>query len=311
MKIWKLMSYLALMACSFAVDAQQCDIDLMTLFVPQSEEVPEMVQEQVLNKIGMAVKQQGVAATNNFTQFFISAKIHTLYNEILPGPPANVALTILLTLNIGDYVGEKSFASTSLELKGTGTNETRAYLNAIRGLNGNNPQIARFIASGKTKIIDYYNTNYKRLLAHAERCVSLKKYEEALYYASSIPECCTGYREASQSTIRIYNQYINYACTQLVQQARHAWMVNPDVTGAEEVAGYLNRIDPDAACYGEAQALYREVKAKVKEDWTFEMRKKYTDSVSITKQKIEAARAVGVAFGNGQKPTTTNLMWLR
>ena len=26
---------------------------------------------------------------------------------------------------------------------------------------------------------------------------------------------------------------------------------------------------------------------------------------------IEAARAVGVAYGNGQQPTTTNLMWLR
>ena len=29
------------------------------------------------------------------------------------------------------------------------------------------------------------------------------------------------------------------------------------------------------------------------------------------KSKIEAARAVGVAYGNGQKEKTTNLMWLK
>ena len=49
----------------------------------------------------------------------------------------------------------------------------------------------------------------------------------------------------------------------------------------------------------------------MKDDWEFEIRQKYNDAVDIEKSKIEAARAVGVAYGNGQKEKTTNLMWLK
>ena len=42
-----------------------------------------------------------------------------------------------------------------------------------------------------------------------------------------------------------------------------------------------------------------------------EMREKYHDQVQLEKDRISAARAIGVAFGNGQKPTTTNVMWLK
>ena len=73
----------------------------------------------------------------------------------------------------------------------------------------------------------------------------------------------------------------------------------------------LALIDPDAACYGEAGKLMKEVKARVRSDIDFEMREKYHDQIKLEKDRISAVRAIGVAFGNGQKPTTTNLMWLR
>ena len=57
--------------------------------------------------------------------------------------------------------------------------------------------------------------------------------------------------------------------------------------------------------------LYKDIKAKMKDDWNFEMREKYKDDIALRKQAIEAARAVGVAFGEGQQPQTTNLMWMR
>ena len=60
-----------------------------------------------------------------------------------------------------------------------------------------------------------------------------------------------------------------------------------------------------------AGKLMKEVKSQVRSDIDFEMREKYHDQIKLEKDRIAAARAVGVAFGNGQKPTTTNLMWLR
>lgn len=55
---------------------------------------------------------------------------------------------------------------------------------------------------------------------------------------------------------------------------------------------------------------YIALKQKVTSDWDFENREKYKDEAGLKKQRIEAARAIGVAFGNGQQPVTTNITWL-
>ena len=41
------------------------------------------------------------------------------------------------------------------------------------------------------------------------------------------------------------------------------------------------------------------------------MRQKYQDNIQLEKDRIKAAMAVGVAYGNHQQPTKTNLMWLK
>jgi hypothetical protein len=41
------------------------------------------------------------------------------------------------------------------------------------------------------------------------------------------------------------------------------------------------------------------------------MRQKYNDEIKLESDRIAAAKAIGVAYGNGQQSTTTNLMWLK
>ena len=60
-----------------------------------------------------------------------------------------------------------------------------------------------------------------------------------------------------------------------------------------------------------AVALQNEIKNTVKENWNFEHREKYKDAIGLEKDRIAAARAVGVAYGNNQKPTTTYINWIR
>ena len=57
-------------------------------------------------------------------------------------------------------------------------------------------------------------------------------------------------------------------------------------------------------------ALYKEIKGKVLDDWKFEM-KKYQDGVDLEKQRIEAARAVGVAYGTHQPNKEVNIDFIR
>ncbi|MCD7926284.1 MAG: hypothetical protein LUI85_17025 [Bacteroides sp.] len=295
---------------AMSVAAQDCEISLTVARAAQKEVLPSQVQEILGNRLSTAVAGQGVIANSNFTPFFITAKVNTLYKETLPGPPVSTALTTQLTLYIGDAIGQKVFSTLSMDVKGVGTNINRAYINAFRAINGNNIKVQEFIREGKEKIISWYNSNYKQILAKAQKSASMHEYDAALYYVTSIPECCVGYTDASKLVESYYAKYVNYNCQLILQYARAEWAKSPDAEGASKAFDWLVYIEPGSSCEGEAKALYNEIKTKVTSDWNFENREKYKDDIELKKQRIEAARAVGVAFGNGQQPVTTNITWL-
>ncbi len=288
----------------------QCDIHLMVAPVEQGEEIPDAVNDMLMSRLTTAITATGVTADPDFDRFFITGKISHLYKDVVAGPPMNNIMHSTLTLYIGDNISRKVYASTTYELRGVGTSETRAFVNAMHHLNGKNTQLQDFVTKGSQKILDYYNKEYPLLIKQANQATALQQYDRALSYVISIPECCTGYEEANKVVLSIYNKYINREGKMLLAEAKAAWASSPDETGARKAFAYLTQIDPDADCYNDAIALYNEIKKVVKENWDFEMKKKYNDEVETERRKIEAARAVGVAFGNGQKEQTTNLMWL-
>lgn len=308
----KILLSLMLSVClgTTGVRAQDCEIHLMAISTDQSD-TPDSANRYLFNKLCSAVSSDGISASGAYAQFFVAAKSDVLYEQVVPGAPARTALTLSLNLYIGDYWGEKVFARTSMEIRGVGESRERAFLNAYRSLNVNNAQLAKFITEGKQRIMNYYDTEYNTILKEADRAVQLRDYERALFLLTAVPVCSKGYETVSDRLVEVYREYINYSCDRLLMEARTIWAANPTVSGARKVGEILNRLDPDASCYGEAMSLYKEVKAKVKDDWNFEMRQKYNDRVAVRKQMIEAAQAVGVAYGEGQQPTTTNILWLK
>lgn len=310
MKRFLLISLLSCLLGGMAC-AQDCDIHLMAIEANPDGEMPEAAGEYLFNRLCTAVTGDGISATGQYAQFFIAAKALPLYEQAVTGAPVKTALTLSLNLYIGDYWGEKVFDRMSLEIRGVGESRERAYLNAFRSLNKNNQQVANFLEKGKQRIIAYYDAEYNNIIREAQRESALRNYERALFLLGAVPVCCNGYDTVADELVKTYHEYIDYNCDRLLMQARNAWAVHPDQRGAAEAARILNQLEPDAACYGDAMDLYREIKDKMKDDWNFEMREKYKDSIELRKQTIEAARAVGVAFGEGQQPQTTNLMWMR
>ena len=310
MKRFLLISLLSCLLGGMAC-AQDCDSHLMAIEANPDGEMPEAAGEYLFNRLCTAVTGDGISATGQYAQFFIAAKALPLYEQAVTGAPVKTALTLSLNLYIGDYWGEKVFDRMSLEIRGVGESRERAYLNAFRSLNKNNQQVANFLEKGKQRIIAYYDAEYNNIIREAQRESALRNYERALFLLGAVPVCCNGYDAVADELVKTYHEYIDYNCDRLLMQARNAWAVHPDQRGAAEAARILNQLEPDAACYGDAMDLYREIKDKMKDDWNFEMREKYKDSIELRKQTIEAARAVGVAFGEGQQPQTTNLMWMR
>lgn len=279
----------------------------------QIADIPDDINNQLLQRLTAAVTQSrtGVLADANYDQFFLSGRFAEEYADVVPGPPMQNVVNSTLTLYIGDATNEKVFATKTFQLRGVGTSQIRAYVNALRTLNGRNNELQNFIESGRAKIINYYDNNYKQLLAQAQRALQLKDYEQALHISTSIPMCCVGYNEALEFTMNAYRAYIDNTARILLMKAKSEWAVSPDENGAAAALSLLNQIDVDASCYGEAVELQNEIKKTVKGNWDFEHREKYKDALGLEKDRIAAARAVGVAFGNHQKPTTTYINWIR
>ena len=137
-----------------------------------------------------------------------------------------------------------------------------------------------------------------------------KDFEQALFLMQSIPSECDKYVQAVELGNEIYQMYVDYLCDINLAKARTAWAAEQNSYGASAAGEYLSQIYPEAKCYGEAMALYSEIKGKVLDDWKFEM-KMYQDGVDLERERINAWRDVGVAYGQGQQPTTTNIGFLR
>lgn len=299
--------------CSLATfnsKAQECEIPLMIIQTEQADPIPSGALDFLNNKLRQVATTQGLAAGSEFTQFCIVPKISLLTKEILPGPPSKFVYDMEMTLYIADAWGEKVFTSTNISMKGVGNNETKAYIGGIKGINPRSAALQAFVEEGKNKIVDYYNNNYPNIIKKAQHLAGMKSYEEALFYLGSIPECSKGYDSALKAASEVYQQYVDQLCLENLSKAKMAWAAEQNAYGAEAAGEYLQYIYPDAKCYGEAMALYKEIKGKVLADWKFTM-KIYDDAVSLERQRISAWRDVGVAFGRGQKNRTTNVYWIR
>jgi hypothetical protein len=284
---------------------------VLTVIIPEDiDGFPDVAKNVLSNKITQVATANGVSAFEGFGRFFITAIPSIMTRDIVPGPPQQIAQNMDVTFYIADYFDQKIFASTSISCKGVGTNENKAYIDAIKNVNVNSPKLKEFVQLGKQKIIDYYIAQCDNIINKAKSLAGQKSYEEAIYLLTSIPEAVPDcYNKSLAETQIIYQQYIDHLCNVNLAHAKSAWAAEQNSTGAYKAGEYLNYIYPDAKCYGEAQKLHQEIKKKVLDDWKFVM-KIYQDGVNLESQRIRAWRDVGVAYGNNQKPTTYRVAWL-
>lgn len=259
------MKYKTLLLSVFAslglvANAQECPLPLSVNTSDLNTELSENAQNVLANSLSRIATKNGFSSDLNMNQFILTAKIDQLDKSVLPGPPTQVVNDWGVTLYIVDNYSKTKFATEYIEVKGVGTNETKSETNAARNINASNVKIARLINTGKQKILDYYNVNYNNILGEAKKKASLKMYEEALTLVMSIPECSEGGRAAQKVCLQIYEKYRDQICLSLLNRARMAWATSQDASGAAEAAEYITNIDPDASCYKEAMALYKEIK---------------------------------------------------
>lgn len=310
MKLKNILAAVSLMTAATAY-SQDCVMPISIQLDEDFTNVPVAAQNMLSQSLTRIANEGGLTTSSPNTPFVLTVHCDVLEKSNLPGPPIRTVYNLGLTFYMADTYNQKKFATAYITLNGVGTGEVKSYIDAFRHINAKNAEISNLIAKGKKSMMNYYDTQYPNIIKEAKRQASLLNCEEALAMVFSIPTCSKGGDEATQFGLQLYTKYLDYLCTSLLNKAKAIWAADQTQQSAREVCEMLALIDPEASCYAEAGKLMKEIKSQVRSDIDFEMREKYHDQIKLEQSRIEAARAVGVAFGNGQQPTTTNLMWLR
>ena len=303
MLVWMLAGGLAAKAQS------DCVIPMMVLVPDQVEELAPIAENKLESKLRQVVTKNGMDGGARFSNFCIVANMVEGEKEVTSGVRPLVTLITELELFVGNnYTGEK-FASTSISLKGAGRNEAKAYTAALGGIHAGNPQIQKFLTDAKVKINTYYTTQIPTIIRQAKSYSIKREYEEALCLLTSVPTCCNNYDLVEKCMMEVYQEYVNYDCDMKVNKARAIWNANQNEEGANQAGAYLAAIDPSSSCWGDALELAEQIRTRIGDNWEF-AKELQREAIAIEKSKIEAIRAIGIAYGENQKALTIKESWM-
>lgn len=284
---------IALLGC-FTAHAQTGNADFgriaLNTYLSEKTALPIEAKNLLKMKLDQITNSNGIAGTEANPRFIITAVVNTSSKDIIAGPPQMVAQNVTLTLFVGDAVENKVYANTTLNLKGAGTNENKAFINAFSGINPNNKAIIQFIGEAKEKIVGYYSSQCNAIIKASETLADQSHYDEAIYKLSLVPEACSDcYEKSLQATATIYQKKIDTDCQALLNSAKTAWTSEQSPVGAQRATTFLVQISPIATCQPEVAALIKSIdaqlKATAKQEWQFKM-KQYADQVAMQQESM-------------------------
>ena len=285
------------------------NIALATIISDEIEELNESSRKFLANKLKQIVAKNGIEGSFNNQRFIITSNVNIISKDITSSAPPMHAYNLEISFFIGDGTNGTLFSSTSMNYKGVGQSETKAYRSALKSINTSDARFERFITKGKNKIIDFYTAQCDIILAEAELLESQNNYRGAIAKLLSVPSACKYcFKKTSLKTDEVYQKYLDRQCDIYMNKAKAIWTSNQSEEGAREAAGLLSLIDPDAKCANDAskmlEDMYKEIKKRVKDldqrEWDYKLKEQLQES-----ERIEAMKQVGVAYGENQPQNVT------
>lgn len=293
MRNLKLSLYAALcMLCyvcfpAFAQDANRLSDKERVALTPivLDDEIPAGAHKQLVNKMTQIAAKSGCAAISN-SRFIMTCSADVLTKDITPDAPPMHAYTVALTFYIGDGVEGRLFSSYTIEAKGVGQTPDKAYINALKNVRTNDPGFKSLVDKGKQEIIAYYNTYCDILISDAQTMVKRHEYSAAIDMLNGVPMVCEDcYRRAKDESLIAYQAWRDDVCQMALNKAQAAWATRDAKAAAEA----LEFIPTDGACVADANALKKEIAAKLdakeRQEWEFKMQQ-YEDQRAREEERL-------------------------
>ena len=138
------------------VMAQDCSIPISVVIDNGFGHVTDETASTLKTQLERLVTQSKRDVGWNNANFAVTAKFDQLDRHVQGGAPAQIVNVFGVTLYLVDIYHQKLFSSAYVEVKGVGTNDTKASMNAVRQLNRGNTKITSFLSGLKQRIINYY-----------------------------------------------------------------------------------------------------------------------------------------------------------
>ena len=252
------------------------------------DEIPTAARKQLVNKMSQIATKSGCSATSN-SRFIITCTADVLTKDITPTAPPMHAYTLNLTFFIGDGVEGRLFSSTAIESKGTGETPDKAYISALKNVRVNDPAFKAFVDKGKTRIIEYYNTQCDMIMAEAKAKAARQEFTDAIAQLTAVPSVCEEcYNKALDASVEVYKAWRENFCQMALTKAKAAWANRDSKAAAEALAD----IPADADCAKDADKLRGEIsgtlEAKEKQEWELKQQQ-YEDAQAAREQRLAQA----------------------
>ena len=229
---------------------------VLNTFIEDLEGVPAGALKMLKTKITQMASKNGMGGSESFPRFVMSADIDILTQDITPTAPPKTALTLGVTLYIGDGIEGTVFATEYIELKGIGNNETKAYIQSFRALSPRNKKFNEFIETGKKKIIEYYNSRCDFILKEANTLADQKDFDKSITKLIEVPEVCKDcYDKAMDLSTTIFKRKMENECQENMSKSNSLIAQDKWEEAANPIAGYT----PDMACYPDVKSLFTKI----------------------------------------------------
>lgn len=165
------------------------DSDRISL-TPQvsDQQIPQGAKNLLMNKMKQICAKNGLSGDGENPFFVIDASVDVLSKEITPTAPPMHALNLQVNFFIKDVVNNNVYSETSFEIKGVGKNETKAYIAGLKNINTSKGQFKALVDRGKTKILEFYNSECDFILSKAKALQKQGSNAEAIKVLKSVPK---------------------------------------------------------------------------------------------------------------------------
>jgi len=158
--------------------------------IVDAPDAPVTSKNMLTNKMRQICTLNGLSGEGSNPLFSMKATIDEVSKELTATAPPMHAITLTVNLFIVDNETGNVFSQTSVDIKGVGQNETKAYNQAIRNIDPKKGQFKAFVDQGKNKILDFYNSQCDFVISRANALKAQGRNQEASAVLYSIPKVC-------------------------------------------------------------------------------------------------------------------------